>query len=168
MDVGVSKIYLYWEYTLLFTVGHIAILLPAQTNLSEKMEPLWCHLWQGGRAAGQSVTTPPPTPTPPHTPTHPTSSAAAAVSSRNNVFPKTQLRKDLLLGFLNLFQLTQVYHSSAAGPFLRFAIPASLTHSPTHHLWSLQLWENSPLWESKVNTCEKRLGDNFICVYLGI
>ena len=48
-----------------------------------------------------------------HTPhTHPTSSAAAAVSSRNNVFPKTQLRKDLLLGFLNLFQLTQVYHSS--------------------------------------------------------
>ena len=62
---------------------------------------------------------------------HPASSAAAAVSSRNNVFPKTQLRKDLLLGFLNLFQLTQVYHSSAAGPFLRFAIPASLTHSLT-------------------------------------
>ena len=48
---------------ILFTVDHIAILLPAQTNLSEKeMEPLWCHLWQGGRAAGQSVTTPPPTP----------------------------------------------------------------------------------------------------------
>ena len=49
---------------ILFTVGHIAILLPAQTNLSEKkMEPLWClYLWQGGRAAGQSVTTPPPTP----------------------------------------------------------------------------------------------------------
>ena len=48
---------------ILFTVDHIAILLPAQTNLSEKkMEPLLCDLWQGGRAAGQSVTTPPPTP----------------------------------------------------------------------------------------------------------
>ena len=145
---------------ILFTVDHIAILLPAQTNLSEKkMEARRKSSWT--KCYNSSSNT--------HTPhTHPTSSAAAAVSSRNNVFPKTQLRKDLLLGFLNL-QLTQVYHSSAAaGPFLRFAIPASLTHSLTHHLWSLQLWENSPLWESKVNTCEKRLGDNFICVYLGI
>ena len=88
---------------ILFTVDHIAILLPAQTNLSEKkMEARRKSSWT--KCYNSSSNT--------HTPhTHPTSSAAAAVSSRNNVFPKTQLRKDLLLGFLNL-QLTQVYHSS--------------------------------------------------------
>ena len=66
---------------------------------------------------------------------HPTSSAAAAVSSRNNVFPKTQLRKDLLLGFLNLFQLTQVYHPpppQLLGPSCALLfLPHSLTRSRT-------------------------------------
>ena len=96
------------------------------------------------------------------------SAAAAAVSSAIMLFQRWQLHKALLLSFLSL-HLLQV-GGCCCNPLKPLQLPPPvpplplllfLSHSLMDHLWSLQLWENPPVWESEVNTCEKRSEGNF-------